>query len=176
MEVLKNQGLSSGVNIMEVGCGWGLAGIYCAKNHGANVTCVDIDSEVFPYLSLHSDLNHVRVSTMCMGFDELGAGQLAGVDVLIGADICFWDEMVDSLQALIVRALAAGVRLVVIADPGRVTYEVLETYFVVNHQGHASARALQRPFPVRGRVLVVGSLFGGQSSISGQKAPYMVEG
>jgi predicted nicotinamide N-methyase len=162
MEVLKNHGLSSGLNVMEVGCGWGLAGIYCAKNHVANVTCVDIDSEVFPYLSLHSDLNRVQVSTLCMGFDEIESRQLAGIDVLIGADICFWDEMADSLQALIIRALAAGVRLVVIADPGRVTFEVLETYFVAHHRGQASSRSVRRPFPVCGRVLVVGSLCRGQ--------------
>lgn len=163
MEVLKNQGLSSGLNVMEVGCGWGVAGIYCAKNHAANVTCVDIDSEVFPYLNLHSQLNEVNVSTLCMGFDQVGLPQLEGMDVLIGADICFWDEMVDSLRALILRALQSGVRLVVIADPGRITYESLEEYFVNNHHGQASARTIERPFQVEGRSLVVGSLIGGRA-------------
>ena len=41
MDFLKHQGLPKKAHVMEVGCGWGLASIYCAKKHGAEVIGVD---------------------------------------------------------------------------------------------------------------------------------------
>ena len=61
---------------MEVGCGWGLLGIYCAKKYGARVTGVDIDSEVFPYLNLHAEINQVEISTLKKGYDGLRGNHL----------------------------------------------------------------------------------------------------
>ncbi|NIR16386.1 MAG: methyltransferase, partial [Desulfobacterales bacterium] len=37
MDYFKRRGLPKRSHVMDVGCGWGLAGIYCAKNHGAVV-------------------------------------------------------------------------------------------------------------------------------------------
>ena len=64
MDYFKKKGMSSGTRVMEVGCGWGLAGIYCAKNHGARVTGVDIDPDVFLFLDLHAEINGVRIKTL----------------------------------------------------------------------------------------------------------------
>jgi RNA polymerase sigma-70 factor (ECF subfamily) len=44
MDYLEHQGLPRETRVMEVGCGWGLAGIYCAREHGARVTGLDADS------------------------------------------------------------------------------------------------------------------------------------
>ena len=52
-----------------------------------------------------------------MGF-KLG-GDLSQYDYLIGADICFWDSLVDPVERLIDTALEADMRGVVIADPER---------------------------------------------------------
>lgn len=143
---------------MELGCGWGLAGIFCAKNHGAEVTSVDIDSEVFPYLHIHTQINHVEVSTMQLGFDDLISDHLKGIDVMIGADICFWDSLVDSLERLICRALGEGVQFVVIADPGRSSFEKLGRHFVQEMRGEVRDRSVQRPYPIQGQILKIGSL------------------
>jgi len=35
--------------ILEIGCGWGISGIYCAKNYQAQVTALDADDVVFPF-------------------------------------------------------------------------------------------------------------------------------
>jgi len=142
---------------MELGCGWGLAGIFCAKAHGADVTSVDIDSAVFPYLHMHTQINHVDVSTMHLGFDELISDHLKGIDVMIGADICFWDSLVDSLKRLICRALGQGVQFVVIADPGRSTFEKLGRHFVQKMSGEIRDRFVQRPYPIHGQILKIGS-------------------
>jgi len=143
---------------MEVGCGWGLAGIYCAKIHDAIVTCADIDAQVFPYAKLHADINKVEVQMLQKGFDGLREENLKDIDVVIGADICFWDDLIPSLKSLILRALGADTQLVLIADPGRTTFEKMGSYFVENQQGEISNRAITDPYLIRGRVLRIGSL------------------
>ncbi|MDQ1335418.1 MAG: hypothetical protein QG552_2368 [Thermodesulfobacteriota bacterium] len=158
MDFLNGQGMRKGAHVMELGCGWGLAGIFCAKNRGAEVTSVDIDSEVFPYLHMHTQLNHVEVSTMHLGFDDLISKHLKGIDVMIGADICFLDSLADSLEGLICRALGEGVQLVVIADPGRTSFEKMGRHFVQEMSGEVRGRSVQRPYPIDGRILKIGSL------------------
>ena len=49
--------------VLDVGCGWGLAGIYCARTFKANVTSLDADDLVFPYLEHHAAINGVEVET-----------------------------------------------------------------------------------------------------------------
>jgi predicted nicotinamide N-methyase len=158
MDFLKRQGIRRGIRIMEVGSGWGLVGIYCAKTYGASVTCVDIDSEVFPYLRLHALTNSVEITTMTRGFDELTDGELQGFDVVIGSDICFWNDMSHSLKRLILRALRADVRLVLIADPGRSPFEQLGVYFAKSFNGKMVRWAITHPYPIQGRILKLGSL------------------
>lgn len=158
MDFLSRQWLHTGVHIMELGCGWGLAGIFCARNHGAEVTGVDIDSEVFPYLQLHTQINHVEVRTMHLGFDELTSDHLNGIDVMIGADICFWDSLAHSLKRVIEYALEQGVRHVILADPGRSSFEKLGRHFVQKGKGELHDRCIQRPFPIRGQILSIGAL------------------
>ena len=123
MDHLQRRGLPAGTRVMEIGCGWGLLGIYCAKKYGARVISVDVDPEVFPFLRLHAKVNEVEISTMKKGFDGLRTNHLQQIDVLIGADICFWDTMVRPLKNLILRALRAGVQQVLISDPGRSPFE-----------------------------------------------------
>ena len=123
MDYLQHQGLPKKAKVMEVGCGWGLAGIYCAREHGAEVTGVDADPNVFPYLHLHAEVNEVSVSTRTALFQDLKKKHLADQDLVIGADICFWDEMVDPLYKLIRKAVKAGVGQVIVADPGRPPFD-----------------------------------------------------
>jgi predicted nicotinamide N-methyase len=158
IDYFSRRGLPPGARVMEVGCGWGLASIYCAKKHQAAVTCVDIDEEVFPFLQLHAAQNDVHVQTMRKGFDALRTRDLERIDVLIGADICFWDEMTDALRRLIGRALRAGVKLILISDPGRPPFQELQEYFVAKEQGEALDWTAQRPRRMHGQMLRIGAL------------------
>jgi predicted nicotinamide N-methyase len=158
MDYLKHQGLRQRARVMEVGCGWGLAGIYCAKKHRARVTGVDIDGDVFPFLHLHARINGVRIETLRRGLGGIMEKDLSEIDVVMGADICFWDTMVRSLKRLIGRARRAGVKLVLIADPGRSTFDELAEYAEKMHSAKLLDWKVRRPRPMEGQILQVGSL------------------
>ena len=142
---------------MEIGCGWGLLGIYCAKKYGAGVTAVDLDPEVFPYLELHAKVNEVRIFTLKKDFDGLRTKHLKEVDLLIGADVCFWDDMVKPLKKLILRALRAKVQQVLISDPGRPPFEEIGEYFSSKRGGEILDWTAQRPRRTEGRILKINS-------------------
>jgi predicted nicotinamide N-methyase len=155
MDYFRHRGLPKRAHVMDVGCGWGLAGIYCAKRHGAVVTGVDIDSEVFPFLRLHAEINGVQISTMRKSFQGLTVNHMKDVDVLLGADICFWDSMIDPLRRLIRRALRAGVEMVLIADPGRTTFDSLGEHLCEELNGEVLDWEVRRPRRVEGQILKV---------------------
>jgi predicted nicotinamide N-methyase len=114
-------------SVIDVGCGWGISGIWCAKNFGSDVTSMDADPDVFPFLDVVADLNGVETTPLVSRFEKLSKRQLAGFDVLIAADICFWDELVDPVSNMVNRAVKAGVKHILIADPERPTfYEMAE--------------------------------------------------
>jgi hypothetical protein len=46
-------------------------------------------------------------------------------DLIVGADICFWEELVDPLYQLVRHGVAAGVADILVADPGRPPFEEL---------------------------------------------------
>jgi predicted nicotinamide N-methyase len=156
MDYLKHRGLPDRARLMEVGCGWGLAGIYCAKKHGAIVTGVDKDADVFPYLRLHARVNRVEISTLKADFQNLRMQGMHQVDVLIGADICYWDKMVDPLRRFIRRALRCGVKQVLVTDPGRPTFEKIAAYFVKKGAGEVLDWKTRRPRLIEGRIFKAG--------------------
>ena len=164
VDFLSRQGLSSGVRILEAGCGWGLAGIFCAGNYQARVTASDIDPEVFPYLRLHAQENQVEIHTLEAGFDRIPADLLRQQDLLIGADICFRDDMVEPLYRLLERALQAGVQSLALTDPGRPPFRRLAAR--CSQQLGAAVQDWHTPEPfvvwsgaglqIRGRLLCLG--------------------
>jgi predicted nicotinamide N-methyase len=155
MDYLRRHPLPKGARVMEIGCGWGLAGIYCAKKYSAIVTGVDIDPEVFPYLRLHADINKVDVATLQKKFNKLREEDLQNIDVVIGADICFWDKMVYPLKRFIRRALNAGVQSVIIADPARSPFEKLSKYFVKKGKGETLDWRVKLPQNIQGQLLKI---------------------
>jgi len=159
MDFIKHKGLIKGSRVLDAGCGWGLTGIYCAKNHGSIVTGFDIDSEVFPYLHMHAEINEVKIVTMKQGFDDFTHDQLKNFDILIGTDICFWDSMVDSLKKLILKGLGSGIRMVLIADPGRSPFEELGRYFIETGKGRVRNWTVYHPYQIQGRILSIGTSY-----------------
>ncbi len=122
MDYLQHEPLSKKARVLEIGCGWGPASVYCAHRFKAKVTGLDIDDEVFPFLEVLAELNDVKVKPLVKRFEALKGKELGHFDVLVGSDVCFWDNMVEPLTQLINRALKNGVKRVVITDPGRPTF------------------------------------------------------
>ena len=158
MDFFKKKGMPEGTRVMELGCGWGLAGVYCAKKYGAHVTGLDTDADVFPYLHLHAEVNGVEIRTLQKDMNNLRRDHLEGFDMLIGADICFWDDMGRSLKRLINRALGGGVKAVVIADPGRTPFLEVADHYVQSRLGNLLDWGVQQPKPIPGHILQIGEL------------------
>ncbi len=133
-----------GVRVIDIGCGWGLNGIWLARRCGARVLAIDADPAVEPYLRLQARVNHVDIEFLNRRFEQLDARLLRGAELLTGTDICFWDEMVEPLYRLLLRARKAGVRTAIIADPGRSPFWALaaraEQRFAARVVSHASGR------------------------------------
>ncbi len=105
--------------VMDIGCGWGVLSSYLAKKLGAAVIGVDADPAVKPYFDLHAKANGVGLDFAAGPMSVLKRDSLAYVDILVGADICFWPELQLEWQSLIERAADAGLKGVYLADPGR---------------------------------------------------------
>jgi len=108
--------------VLDAGCGWGTSGIFCAKRFNSRVISVDADRDVFPYLQANAEANGVSVEPLQSRFEKITTRQLQDIDLLIAADICFWDELVNPVFNLVSRAVKAGVKKIVIADPERSTF------------------------------------------------------
>ena len=157
MDFFSKQGLRADAHVMEIGCGWGLAGIYCAKNHGVRVTSVDIDPDVFPFLNLHAEVNKVKISLWRKSYAQLIEKDFKDIDVVIGADICFWDNMVEPLKRVVRSALRAGMKGIVLSDPGRSPFEKMAQYFVDKWGGELLDWNTRRPRTIHGRLLLLQS-------------------
>ena len=156
MDYLKRNPLPKRLRVLEVGCGWGLLGLYCAKNFGNRVHGIDADPHVLPYLSLHADINDVKMSSEKKTFNQLTVDYLSGFDVVLGADICFWDDMTGQLFNLIKRAKRAGVRQVMISDPCRPPFSELAERCQEKLEGvEVIEKFLKRPVNASGEILIV---------------------
>ena len=122
MDYLSEKPIRKSARVLEVGCGWGAAAVFCAARFNARVTGLDIDRDVFPFLNVLAELNDVRVDTLGRSFEKLSAAQLGAFHTIVGADICFWDSMVKPLHQLVNRAFRGGARRFVVTDPGRPTF------------------------------------------------------
>jgi len=106
-------------SVIDAGCGWGLAGIWCAKTFESAVASVDADASVMPYLELVADLNEVEITPVVARFEQLDTALLGATDWLIAADVCFWDELVDPVTSMIEKAIESGTKRIMISDPRR---------------------------------------------------------
>jgi predicted nicotinamide N-methyase len=155
MDYLQKNPPAKGCRVLELGCGWGLAGIHCAKYYAAKVTAVDADEAVFPYLHLHAQHNGVAIETLQQYFEKISSKQLAEFDLIIAADICFWDELAETVYKLISRACKAGVAKVVIADPERPPFFSMAERCVEKFYGELEPWTVDEPRRASGCLLVI---------------------
>lgn len=155
MDYLKRNPLKKGARVLDIGCGWGLGGIFCAKHFGAKVTSLDADSSVFPFVHYHADLNEVSVDTWRCRYEKVSKVDLAGFDAVIGTDICFWDKLENPLYNLTRRALQSGVQRVVLADPGRPPFRSLAERAEDKLGAVYEEREIRRPMIASGCLMIV---------------------
>ncbi len=142
-------------SVIDVGCGWGFSGVWCAKTLGSEVTSVDADPDVFPYLNTVAQINRVETLALKSRFERLSKRQLGEFDMLIAADICFWDELVNPVCKMIDRAVDAGVKHIIIADPERSSFFTMALRCMHKHYAELIEWEIQSPVSARGAVLVI---------------------
>ena len=142
-------------SVIDVGCGWGVSGIWCAKTLGSRVTSVDADPDVFPFLQASASLNGVETTSLVSRFEKLSTRQLAQFDMLIAADICFWDELVNPVYNMVNRAVKAGVKHILIADPERSTFFEMAERCVDRHCADIVEWQTRSPVKARGAIMVI---------------------
>ena len=158
LDYLHRRGVSPRARVLEIGCGWGLVGIACAKRFQAQVTGLDADAAVFPYLQLHAQRNGVHITTRHGTFADLTPQDLAAFDLIVGADICFWEELVDPLYQLVRHGIAVGVAEILVADPSRPPFDELCARCVQQGDAEVLDWATTTPVKESGRILrVVGA-------------------
>src|SRR5439155_4890406 len=159
MDYLRQRGVPPHTRVLELGCGWGLVGIACAKLFQAQVTGLDADAAVFPYLQLHAQRNGVHLATRHGTFADLTPQELAAFELIVGADICFWEELVDPLYQLVRHSIAAGVAEILVADPGRPPFDDLCARCVQQGDAEVLTWTMTTPVAERGQILrVVGAV------------------
>ncbi len=141
--------------VLDVGCGWGIAGIWCAKALGSSVTSVDADPGVFPFLEASAALNGVATTQLASTLQNLSSRQLSRYDMLIAADICFWDDLVDPVFNLVNRAVKAGVKQIVIADPERPTFFAMASRCETRHCAELIEWKTSTPLRARGALMIL---------------------
>lgn len=155
MDYLTTYPPSANAKVLDIGCGWGLTSIFLAKHHNAQVTGVDIDSSVAPYLSLQADINNCKINFQQRSFESFKTAELASYDYLIGADICFWDEMTQPLFDLIDRARESCVGGIFIADPGRPPFWKLAEQCTNHFDIEIVSRRINQPFKTEKYILSI---------------------
>lgn len=142
-------------SVIDVGCGWGASGIWCAKKLGAEVTSMDADPAVFPFLDVAAQLNGVSTTPMVSRFEKLTTRQLSQFDMLIATDICFWDELVDPVYKMVNRAVKAGVKHILIADPERPTFHEMAERCVKKHCAELIEWQTRSPIKAQGAIMII---------------------
>lgn len=153
IDYLQENPLPTQARILEIGCGWGISGIYCAKYHQATVTGLDADANVFPYMEYHAQLNGVAVNTIQLRYEDITEDMLSEFDVVIASDICFWDEMAQPLLDLMHRCYQAGVQRVVMTDPGREPFRSMAEQCVETFDALYENWSVPHPYNISGLVL-----------------------
>ncbi len=118
MDYFTNNKPAKKIRVLDVGCGWGPTSIFFARRD-CHVTGMDIDKDVFPFLDAQADVNGVKIKKLARAMKDMRKKDLANFDIIVGGDICFWDALADEWFSMLKRAAQAGVKSLVLADPGR---------------------------------------------------------
>jgi predicted nicotinamide N-methyase len=155
MDYLSTNPPQTQAKVLDIGCGWGLTGLFLAKQYQARVTGIDIDNTVAPFLALQAQANQCEINFQARSFESLSAEELGQYQLMIGTDICFWDELTQPLFELLKRSVNAGVERIIIADPGRAPYWSLVDLCVQAFDAAVVTRRIYEPWKTEKYLLVI---------------------
>jgi predicted nicotinamide N-methyase len=155
MDYLTTYPPKKNTRILDIGCGWGLTGIFLNKTYGAQVTGIDIDASVAPFLALQAGVNDCHINFQARGFESLSQDELRDYSTIIGTDICFWDELTGPLFDLIELALGAGLERIIIADPGRPPFWQLTDQCINRLDAEVVTRRIYQPWKTEKYILII---------------------
>lgn len=155
IDYLQKAKMATPKRILDLGCGWGLAGIFCAKKLQADVLWADIDEAVSPYLELMATTNKIKARFLNLGIAQIGRNLLEQVDTIIASDICFCHTLIDPLLKLINRAKDANVKQVLISDPGRWPFDDLAELLTYEKGVTLMEWQTRKPRKITGKILKI---------------------
>ena len=155
MDYLTTYPPEQNTQVLDIGCGWGLTSLFLAKEYGAQVTGIDIDESVAPFLALQASINDCQVDFQARGFESLRAEELTAFSTIVGTDICFWDELTEPLFELIGLALESGVERIMIADPGRPPFWDLVDLCMQNFAAEVVTRRIYQPWKTEKFIFII---------------------
>lgn len=153
IDYLKSIRLKGKKRVLDLACGWGLSGIFCAKTFNSKVTWIDGDEEVYPYLNLLAEKNKVEGTFMHMDIDDIGRKILKKTDIVVASDICFCDSLIDTLRRFINRAKKASVSRIYLSDPGRWTFDDLAGKYENKKGADLIEWKVTKPVNMEGKIL-----------------------
>lgn len=155
LDYLETHPLKENSRALEIGCGWGLAGLYLSKFQNISVKGIDIDPSVQPYFELQNKINGCEIDFEACSFESLSHQTLSEYQYLIGTDICFWDELTQPLFDLIRKSRTSGVEKILIADPGRPPFWALAELCAKKLGSEVITRRINEPWKSVKYVLVI---------------------
>lgn len=153
IDYLKHTENLHGEKVLDLACGWGLPGIFCARVLKSHVTWIDGDGMVYPYLKVQAENNSVIPNFMAMDIEKVGKNILKDIDVVIASDICFCDSLIDPLRRFINRAKKAAVSRIYISDPGRWPFDDLSELFLNKSGATLIEWEITNPVNAQGKIL-----------------------
>ena len=116
----------AGKRILELGCGTALVGIVAAQL-GAEVVCSDIAPEALRLAERNAEANDVELAGT-LQVDWCAPPAMERFDCVVGADVLYFEELVEPLTRTILAAVAPGGRIL-LSDAIRSPFNALLHHF-----------------------------------------------
>lgn len=113
--ILEHPEIVRGRQVLDIACGSGLVGIAARLAGAQSVLCNDIDAYAGVAVALNAELNNVELA---FTGDDLLAGPIPDVDIILAGDICYEKPMTDAMLTYFRRAAPHKIE-VYIGDPHR---------------------------------------------------------
>ena len=155
IDYLKRNKVAESKKVLDMACGWGLPGIFCAKVCDSRVTWIDGDEKVYPFLKTLADRNRIKPNFIKVDINRVGQKILKDIDIIIASDICFCDTLIDPIRRFINRAKKAKVKEIYISDPGRWPFEDLTELFVNKRCAELLDWKVAKPVTSEGKILKI---------------------
>jgi cyclopropane-fatty-acyl-phospholipid synthase len=112
--------LNPGVQVLEIGCGWGALACYMAKEHGANVTALTLSPSQRAVAIAAAEANGVadRVSVELTDYRDAAGSYdaIASVEMVEAVGREYWPAYLDAIAARLKPGGRAAIQYIMIQD------------------------------------------------------------